>query len=173
MVWYDGSVVGVWWECDGSVTHGSIDLPPTDLPTKLTPCTWTPPDPTIHHPPFAIHQDPADANALDSSLWELEALKAHYHPAVATMAKDFERRWGKKEKKVDIDDYTTLTYKALFEEEVLILQRARAHTCIRAHMYSRLHSHMHSRTHALAHARMRARMHAYARARAAPSLLSQ
>jgi U3 small nucleolar RNA-associated protein 19 len=61
--------------------------------------------------------DPAAAQSLESSLWELYGSRAHYHPAVAALAKDMERKWDKHEAKLPMDEYTAHTYRELFELE--------------------------------------------------------
>lgn len=60
--------------------------------------------------------DPAQCRALESSLWELDALQKHYHPAVATLAK----ACGREDDKLpmhNMDDFLLHTYKSLFELE--------------------------------------------------------
>mmetsp|Transcript_5726 Transcript_5726/g.7893 ORF Transcript_5726/g.7893 Transcript_5726/m.7893 type:complete len:462 (+) Transcript_5726:434-1819(+) len=63
-------------------------------------------------------EDPEKANALNTSLWELTALKDHYYPAVSSMAKGFQNKINTKAVKLDVDDFTSLTYKVLFDQEV-------------------------------------------------------
>ena len=60
--------------------------------------------------------DPAEARALESSLWELAALERHFHPAVATLAKSV----GTETETTpmhDMDEFLLHTYKSLFEME--------------------------------------------------------
>ena len=65
----------------------------------------------------ATTDDPAKANALQSSLWELSALSTHYYPAVATMAASL----GTAEELAlplhNVDDFLDLSYKSLIEQE--------------------------------------------------------
>lgn len=67
--------------------------------------------------PFDPHEkDPAKTRAIESSLWELNALEKHYHPAVSSMAKGC----GLEDEKVlyhDMDQFLLHTYKSLFEQE--------------------------------------------------------
>lgn len=61
-------------------------------------------------------RDPAQARALESSLWELAALERHFHPAVAGLAKSV----GSESDKTpmhDMDEFLLHTYKSLFETE--------------------------------------------------------
>jgi U3 small nucleolar RNA-associated protein 19 len=60
--------------------------------------------------------DPTQAGALESSLWELESLSHHYYPAVVTMAKSI----GTEDKKMphyNIHDFLRHSYKSLFDQE--------------------------------------------------------
>ena len=56
-----------------------------------------------------------DGDAEASQLFELYALGHHYHPAVSTLCKDIERKWGKHEAKLSMEEYTSHTYRELFE----------------------------------------------------------
>ena len=61
-------------------------------------------------------KDPAKSKAIESSLWELNALERHYHPAVAGLAK----ACGTEDEKAlmhNLDDFLLHTYKSLFEQE--------------------------------------------------------
>ena len=61
-------------------------------------------------------KDPAMSKAIESSLWELNALERHYHPAVAGLAK----ACGTEDEKTlmhNLDDFLLHTYKSLFEQE--------------------------------------------------------
>lgn len=60
--------------------------------------------------------DPAHSGAIDSSLWELNALERHYHPAVSSMAK----ACGIEDENTvlhDLDTFLLHTYKSLFDQE--------------------------------------------------------
>lgn len=61
--------------------------------------------------------DPAECRALESSLWELDALSRHYHPAIATLAKSV----GTEDETTPMHDveneFSVHTYKSLFEQE--------------------------------------------------------
>lgn len=64
----------------------------------------------------ATESDPAKCGAIDSSLWELNALERHYHPAVSSMAK----ACGTEDEKTilhDLDAFLLHTYKSLFDQE--------------------------------------------------------
>lgn len=66
---------------------------------------------------FDVEQkDPAKSKAIESSLWELNALERHYHPAVSSMAKGC----GMEDSKMlmhNLDEFLLHTYKSLFEQE--------------------------------------------------------
>lgn len=80
---------------------------------------------TPAHPPAArkadvfdmAAEDPKASRALESCLWELLALRQHYHPAVSALCKDLERLWDKHEQKLSMEEYTSCTYRELFELE--------------------------------------------------------
>jgi CBF/Mak21 family len=63
----------------------------------------------------ALTDDPEKANALGSSLWELESLERHYYPAVVTLAKSVGRDLNAP--KHDLEEFLNVTYNTLFEEE--------------------------------------------------------
>jgi U3 small nucleolar RNA-associated protein 19 len=70
----------------------------------------------LNDPYDASERDPAKSRAIESSLWELNALEKHYHPAVSSMAKGC----GMEDEKVlyhDMDQFLLHTYKSLFEQE--------------------------------------------------------
>ncbi len=61
-------------------------------------------------------RDPVKSKAIESSLWELNALERHYHPAVSSMAKGL----GMEDSKMlmhNLDEFLLHTYKSLFEQE--------------------------------------------------------
>mmetsp|Transcript_10821 Transcript_10821/g.15611 ORF Transcript_10821/g.15611 Transcript_10821/m.15611 type:complete len:551 (-) Transcript_10821:750-2402(-) len=68
--------------------------------------------------------DPKKSNADRSSLWELEALKHHYCPAVARMYHSFEKDSRSKKAPKDltlpgkIEDYASISFADLFEAEL-------------------------------------------------------
>jgi U3 small nucleolar RNA-associated protein 19 len=64
----------------------------------------------------ADEKDPAKSRAIESCLWELNALEQHYHPAVSSMAKGC----GMEDSKTlyhDLDQFLVHTYKSLFDQE--------------------------------------------------------
>jgi len=61
-------------------------------------------------------QDPAQARALESSLWELAALERHCHPAVSALARSVGTE-NEKTPMYDMDEFLLHTYKSLFETE--------------------------------------------------------
>ncbi|KAL7560354.1 hypothetical protein ACA910_002766 [Epithemia clementina (nom. ined.)] len=65
----------------------------------------------------ATADDPAQANALHSSLWELSALEHHYYPAVATLAKSLGTMEESKLPMHQVDDFLNLSYQSLLEQE--------------------------------------------------------
>lgn len=62
-----------------------------------------------------LTNDPELANALGSSLWEVEALEHHYYPAVVTLAKSVGRDMDAPMH--NIEDFLGVTYNSLIEEE--------------------------------------------------------
>lgn len=70
----------------------------------------------IEDPFDAEEKDPAKSKAIESCLWELNALEKHYHPAVASMATGC----GMEDEKTlyhDLDGFLVHTYKSLFDQE--------------------------------------------------------
>jgi U3 small nucleolar RNA-associated protein 19 len=65
----------------------------------------------------ATASSPVASRALESSLWELHALKAHYHPGVSVLCKELERKWDKHEAKLPMHEYTSQTYRQLYDLE--------------------------------------------------------
>lgn len=62
--------------------------------------------------------DPEQANALQSSLWEIMVLERHYFPPVVTLAKSFGREMELKAPLYNLtDDFLGHTYKSLFDQE--------------------------------------------------------
>ena len=69
------------------------------------------------HDPFDMAQpDPMLSNAIDSSVWELEALQAHYHPNVATLAKIISEQFTKRS--YNLEDFLDHSYSALLDVEL-------------------------------------------------------
>jgi U3 small nucleolar RNA-associated protein 19 len=67
--------------------------------------------------PFDMSQsDPMLSNAIDSSVWELEALQAHYHPNVATLAKIISEQFTKRS--YNLEDFLDHSYTALLDVEL-------------------------------------------------------
>jgi U3 small nucleolar RNA-associated protein 19 len=69
------------------------------------------------HDPFLMHElDPMLTNAIDSSVWELEALQTHYHPNVATLAKIISEQFTKRS--YNLEDFLDHSYTALLDVEL-------------------------------------------------------
>ncbi|KAF2132877.1 CBF-domain-containing protein [Dothidotthia symphoricarpi CBS 119687] len=67
--------------------------------------------------PFDMDQlDPVLSHAIDSSVWELEALQAHYHPNVATLAKIIAEQFTKRS--YNLEDFLDHSYTALLDIEL-------------------------------------------------------
>ncbi|KAF1989629.1 nucleolar complex protein 4 [Aulographum hederae CBS 113979] len=67
--------------------------------------------------PFDMdEEDPMNTWAIDSSLWELEALQSHYHPNVATLAKIISEQFTKQA--YNIEDFLDHSYNGLIEGEL-------------------------------------------------------
>nr|POF12702.1 uncharacterized protein CFP56_09854 [Quercus suber] len=60
--------------------------------------------------------DPMLTNALESSLWELETLRSHYHPNVATLAKILGEQFTKRE--YQLEDFLDHSYAGLINGEL-------------------------------------------------------
>jgi U3 small nucleolar RNA-associated protein 19 len=76
--------------------------------------------------------DPAQARALESSLWELSSLSQHYYPAVVTMAKSI----GTEDQKTlhyNINDFLRHTYKSLIDQERASKKRRKQKTALTFH----------------------------------------
>jgi U3 small nucleolar RNA-associated protein 19 len=70
--------------------------------------------------PFLSEEsDPAKCCALESSLWELQALRQHYSPAVSRFVAVLERELGNRRKtqELDLALLCSSSYSTLFEEE--------------------------------------------------------
>mmetsp|Transcript_3642 Transcript_3642/g.5025 ORF Transcript_3642/g.5025 Transcript_3642/m.5025 type:complete len:665 (-) Transcript_3642:104-2098(-) len=72
---------------------------------------------TMGDPFDADTDDPSKSCAIESSLWELDALERHYHPAVSTMAKSVGREDPTKTPMHNLEEFLLHTYKSLFDTE--------------------------------------------------------
>lgn len=62
--------------------------------------------------PFDMAElDPMETNAIESSVWELEALQSHYHPNVATLAKIISEQFTKRS--YNLEDFLDHSYTAV------------------------------------------------------------
>ncbi|KAI9922913.1 hypothetical protein PsorP6_002529 [Peronosclerospora sorghi] len=69
------------------------------------------------HDPFANDEiDPIKCNALQSSLWEVSAMKHHYNADVALKARMFEEKL--RHQFLNVDESMGITYKSLFEKQL-------------------------------------------------------
>ncbi|KAH6638145.1 CBF/Mak21 family-domain-containing protein [Boeremia exigua] len=67
--------------------------------------------------PFDMDElDPMETNAIESSVWELEALQSHYHPNVATLAKIISEQFTKRS--YNLEDFLDHSYTALLDTEL-------------------------------------------------------
>ncbi|OAL07414.1 CBF-domain-containing protein [Phaeosphaeriaceae sp. SRC1lsM3a] len=67
--------------------------------------------------PFDMAEsDPMLSNAIESSVWELEALQTHYHPNVATLAKIISEQFTKRS--YNLEDFLDHSYTALLDVEL-------------------------------------------------------
>mmetsp|Transcript_16291 Transcript_16291/g.31598 ORF Transcript_16291/g.31598 Transcript_16291/m.31598 type:complete len:688 (+) Transcript_16291:151-2214(+) len=84
--------------------------------------------------PFRLEEtDPAKCGAMDSCLWEVEALGKHYCPKVATLVHSIfetELKASMESKKIQppipLDEFVAITYKSLFDQELRKGQKRRA-----------------------------------------------
>jgi len=68
--------------------------------------------------PFdAAQDDPAQCRALESSLWEVLALRTHYLPAVSSLAAVFEKEFAAPQYPIEQGGFTAVTYASLFDRE--------------------------------------------------------
>ena len=67
----------------------------------------------------AEEEDPAKARALESSLWELETLKSHYHHEVSRFVSVFKRDMTKRNKytEIDLEKFVTRSYDETYARE--------------------------------------------------------
>jgi U3 small nucleolar RNA-associated protein 19 len=67
--------------------------------------------------PFDMAEpDPMESEAIESSVWELEALQNHYHPNVATLAKIISEQFTKRS--YNLEDFLDHSYSALLDVEL-------------------------------------------------------
>ncbi|KAF1840059.1 CBF-domain-containing protein [Cucurbitaria berberidis CBS 394.84] len=67
--------------------------------------------------PFDMDElDPMLSEAIESSVWELEALQSHYHPNVATLAKIISGQFTKRS--YNLEDFLDHSYTALLDVEL-------------------------------------------------------
>ena len=79
------------------------------------------PEKLVERDPFdAEENDPAKTNALASSLWEIETLRAHYFPQVPKMVSLLERDLTDrvKTKELEMGDLCAANYGSLVREEL-------------------------------------------------------
>lgn len=60
--------------------------------------------------------NPLKTNAINSSLWEIEALMNHYHPNISTLAKLFTEPFRKPS--YNLEDFLDWSYKSLLDSEI-------------------------------------------------------
>ena len=72
--------------------------------------------------PFNFDEEnPEEAGALESSLWEMDSLKNHFHHGVATLAQIFSEAMNKPNYQLeDFLDHTYSTVYLCYERSVLI-----------------------------------------------------
>lgn len=77
--------------------------------------------------PFDMNElDLSKTGALESSLWELESLRQHVCPSIASLCGLFKRHMGDISFKCKMQDYLDLDLTQLFEQECNRLKRAKA-----------------------------------------------
>jgi U3 small nucleolar RNA-associated protein 19 len=70
----------------------------------------------MEDPFYMSEPDPVLTNAIDSSVWELEALQTHYHPNVATLAKIISEQFTKRS--YNLEDFLDHSYTGLLDAEL-------------------------------------------------------
>lgn len=95
----------------------------TFLLHREIPTTTTSSNPHAHSPDHAFpdpfdpsEPDPSLTHALDSSLWELHSLHAHYHPNVAAIARILSEQFTKSS--YNLEDFLDHSYQGLLEAEL-------------------------------------------------------
>ncbi|KAF2231535.1 CBF-domain-containing protein [Viridothelium virens] len=73
-------------------------------------------NPSLEDPFLADEPDPTKTLALESSLWELDTLRSHYHPNVATLAGIIAQQFTKRE--YQLEDFLDHSYASLVEAEL-------------------------------------------------------
>jgi U3 small nucleolar RNA-associated protein 19 len=69
--------------------------------------------------PFLFNEtNPKNTNAIESTLWEIETLKNHYHPLVSKMAFLFEKNFKEKKSGFKISDLLDISYSKIFDENL-------------------------------------------------------
>lgn len=69
--------------------------------------------------PFDFSEkDPSKCNALQSSLWELEALRNHYNPEISRFISVFEKKFEKNQFPFEISDFIDRSFDSLIQEKV-------------------------------------------------------
>jgi U3 small nucleolar RNA-associated protein 19 len=67
--------------------------------------------------PFDMAElDPVETHAIESSVWELEALQSHYHPNVATLAGIIKEQFTKRS--YNLEDFLDHSYTGLLDNEL-------------------------------------------------------
>ena len=87
--------------------------------------------PLFSEDPFDdLEPDPSASRALESSLWEMDALRSHYNPQVAKLTQVLERDLGDRAKtaEVPIGDLCVATYGSLAREELAARVKSAATT---------------------------------------------
>ena len=70
-----------------------------------------------YHDPYDMEEpDPTATGAIDSSLWEMEALQSHYHPNVATVCKIISEPFTKQA--YNTEDFLDHSYASLLQAEL-------------------------------------------------------
>jgi len=82
--------------------HQSTDFTPTQLDG-------------VHDAFNSSEQDPEHTNAINSFLWEVVALKMHWHPSVSGLARMFGEEFGVD--KYDLEDFLEFGYDGLMVDE--------------------------------------------------------
>jgi len=65
-----------------------------------------------------LETDPSKCGAINSSLWELAALKKHFHPDVVKLAHVFDKSKRSETVLNDLEGYLENSYKSLFTKEI-------------------------------------------------------
>jgi len=77
--------------------------------------------------PFDMEEkDPAKANAQQSSMWEVRALREHYYPVISRFCKTFEKPINEHRDLFNVTDFLHQTYESEFQSQITKKRKGKA-----------------------------------------------